>query len=263
VVAKAFTDADAVVSLPKMKTHGQTLFTGAVKNMFGIIPGLRKAEFHFKLPDTKNFIQMLVDLYRTTRPFLSVMDAIEGIDGNGPKSGRLRDIGLILASYDAVALDAVACQIIGINPFEVPLLRECHQQGAGIADYAHIDVVGEQVNDVKVKYFEIAKAAPDMRFLGEFLSQKVKHVITRRPVIMAVRCSACYTCINICPSVPKSISVKDKEKEKTPQIDYALCIRCYCCQEVCPRGAINLTRNLFIEMLLKLYKYLERKLSFR
>ena len=266
-VTKAVKDADFVVSLPKLKTHSQTYFTGALKNMFGIIPGLRKAEYHFKLPDTGHFSQMLVDLYSAAKPFLSIMDAVTGMEGAGPKSGRLRDIGLIIAGFDGVAVDSVACSIIGLNPMDVPTIKLADEQGVGVGQPANIEVAGESLENVKVKYFDIVKPAPDVRFLGEWLSHKVKNFVTKKPVIDGILCSSCYACINICPSLPKSICAKSRSPEaqerKPPEIDYKSCIRCYCCQEVCPKGAIKLKRNFFAEILVFLYNFLYKKISFK
>ncbi|MFH1282833.1 MAG: DUF362 domain-containing protein [bacterium] len=256
VIAKAFTNVDFVVSLPKLKTHGQTYFTGAVKNIFGMVPGLRKAAYHFKLPGTELFSQMLVDLYSLINPIFSLMDGIVGMDGNGPKSGRLRDVGLVIMGLDGVSVDAVSCKIIGINPMEVPTIRLANEQGVGVGDLDNIEIRGENTQEVKVKYFDVYKPAPDMKFLGDYLSQKVKHIITLRPVIDNRRCNSCYTCVNICPPTQKALSIV--EKEKPPSINHKFCIRCYCCQEVCPKGAIRLIRNPIVGLFITIYKWIPK-----
>ena len=87
-VAGAVADADAIVSLSKFKTHQFTLATGAVKNCFGYIPGVAKAEYHLNTGmDQGRFAALLLDLYLARPPVLSVMDAVIGMEGNGPSNG--------------------------------------------------------------------------------------------------------------------------------------------------------------------------------
>ncbi len=120
VIADAVLDADGVISLPKLKTHGLTRFTGAVKNQFGCVPGLLKNQQHARMPDVLNFAAMLVDINTLVRPRLYIMDAVMAMEGNGPRSGRPRKLGLLLISSDPIALDAVACKLIDLDPAFVP-----------------------------------------------------------------------------------------------------------------------------------------------
>jgi len=113
-------EADGLVSLPKLKTHGLTRITGAVKNQFGCIPGLRKSQFHVKMSDPFDFAKMLVDLNTLIKPRLYIMDGIMAMEGNGPRSGKPKKLGVLLLSNDPVAIDSIACKIINLNPEYVP-----------------------------------------------------------------------------------------------------------------------------------------------
>jgi uncharacterized protein (DUF362 family) len=115
-IAKAIIDTDAVISLPKLKTHAFEKFTGSVKNQFGCIPGVRKGEYHIKLPDANHFAQMLVDLNNFVKPVLYVMDGIFAMEGNGPRGGKPRKMNILLFSDDPIALDATVCRLIDVNP---------------------------------------------------------------------------------------------------------------------------------------------------
>ena len=121
-VANAVLENDVVVSLPKLKSHGFQKFTGSVKNQMGCIPGLLKAEYHVKLPDAFDFAKMLLDLNAFVNPSLYVMDAVFAMEGNGPRGGIPRKMKLILMSADPIALDAVACKIINLDPNLVPTI---------------------------------------------------------------------------------------------------------------------------------------------
>lgn len=131
ILSKQVLQADVMISLPKLKTHGLTLFTGGVKNNFGCVTGLNKARMHLRAQDPETFSQMLVDLLGAVQPELTVMDAVVGMEGNGPSNGLPKKVNAILASKDSVALDAVACKMVGIEPFMVPSTRLAHEQGKG------------------------------------------------------------------------------------------------------------------------------------
>ena len=92
VIANGVLDTDGLISLPKLKTHGLVRFTGAVKNQFGCIPGFFKGQYHVKLPDPYDFATMLVDLNTLIKPRLYIMDGIMAMEGNGPRSGRPKQL---------------------------------------------------------------------------------------------------------------------------------------------------------------------------
>ena len=127
-----------LVTIPLMKTHNKTVITGAIKNQWGCLQTLRH-NYHPVLNEA------LVDINTLVRPRFAVMDATIGLEGDGPKSGRPREVGLVLASSDIVALDAVAARIMGFDPASIAHLQWCARHGLGAVDMASIEVVGEEL----------------------------------------------------------------------------------------------------------------------
>lgn len=232
IVSKQVLEADVLISLPKLKTHGLTLFTGGVKNIFGCVTGLNKAKMHLRAQDPETFSQMLVDLLGIVQPELTVMDAVVGMEGNGPSNGKPRKVNAILASKDAVALDAVACTMVGIDPFMVPSTRLAHEQGKGVGDISRINVLGEDMSDMQIEDFQLPGTASFFRARG--LMRFIRSMLVAKPTLVKERCKKCWICMEHCPSGAIS------EKEELPSFDYKKCFRCYCCQELCPGNAIEL-----------------------
>jgi uncharacterized protein (DUF362 family)/ferredoxin len=238
-LANAVLDADGVVSLPKLKTHGITRLTGAIKNQFGCVPGLLKGQFHVKMPDPHDFSTMLVDLNTFIRPRLYVMDAIVGMEGNGPRSGKARQVGVLLFSSDPIALDSVACKLINLNPEFVPTSQPGEKSGLGTYHYAQIDILGDAIEPFIVKNFEVVRKPVPSAASGR-VRTFIKNRATPRPVIDPAKCTACGTCVKMCPVGAAALDWVNTETDKKPQHNYSNCIRCYCCQETCPEGAISI-----------------------
>jgi ferredoxin len=232
-------DADGVVSLPKLKTHGITRLTGAIKNQFGCVPGLLKGQFHVKMPDPHDFSSMLVDINTLIRPRLYVMDAIVGMEGNGPRSGKPRQVGVLLMSTDPIALDSVACKLINLNPEFVPTSEPGESSGLGTYHYDKIDIVGDPIEPFIIKDFNVVRKAVPAASSG-FMRTFIKNRATPRPVVDQSKCTACGTCIKLCPVGPSALDWMETEAGKKPKHNYRKCIRCYCCQEICPEGAISI-----------------------
>ncbi len=225
-------EADVIINLPKWKTHVQMLLTLGVKNLFGCIPGPRKALWHLKAgEDRKTFAQILVDLYQVIQPSLTLLDGIVGMEGNGPNSGRPIPLGLILASGDSLSLDQIVCDLLGISRKSLLTNRVAFEQGLG---KDKIDVVGERVEDVKISNFQFPTLSQMDWNLPGFLTKALKNAFTSRPFIEEERCKACDRCEEICP--PKALARKGKDLI----FDYEQCICCFCCLEVCPEGAISI-----------------------
>jgi uncharacterized protein (DUF362 family)/NAD-dependent dihydropyrimidine dehydrogenase PreA subunit len=231
-------DSDGIVSLSKLKTHGLTRMTGAVKNQFGCIPGVLKGEFHARMPDVERFSQMLVDLTAAVSPRLFVMDGVLGMEGNGPRGGEPRMMNVIIASEDPVALDATVCAMIKLDPDLVPTVRWGAEWGLGTAD--DIEYVGDPLETFVVDDFVVNRSTGSTTSARGRVGSLVKEWIVPRPVIDHARCTACGTCVQMCPVDPKAVDFDSELGRGAPPVHhYDRCIRCYCCQELCPERAIT------------------------
>jgi uncharacterized protein (DUF362 family) len=248
VIAKGVLESDGIVSLPKLKTHGLEKFTGCVKNQFGCIPGVRKGEYHVKLPDAWDFGKMLVDLNRFVSPRLYIMDGIEAMEGNGPRSGRPRRMNMILFSKDPIALDATVLRMIGLNPEHVPTTKFGSEFGAGTYNEEDIELVGDNFDGFKIFDFDIDRTPAATRAEGGF-ARFMGNRLVSKPVIVKEKCVTCGICVKMCPANPKAVDWFDGDTSKPPTYNYDSCIRCYCCQEVCPEGAIELKSPIIRKLL--------------
>ncbi len=231
-IDEAVLEADVVINLPKWKTHGQTLLTLGVKNLFGCIPGQRKALWHLRAGESRKlFAQLLVDLYRILTPPLTVLDGIVGMEGNGPNSGRPIPLGLILAGTDALSVDQVVCDLLGVSRKAVPTNRVAFEQGMG---REAIELHGERVEDVRIGRFQFPTLSQADWSIPPFLRRGLKNALSTKPVLQGERCISCGQCLSICPTKALTSS------ETGLTFDYGRCIRCFCCQEVCAEGAITI-----------------------
>ncbi|HEY49757.1 MAG TPA: DUF362 domain-containing protein [Dehalococcoidia bacterium] len=243
VIANGVLESDGIVSLPKIKTHGLTRYTGAIKNQFGCIPGLLKSQYHLKLPDPYDFATMLVDLTALVKPRLYIMDGIVGMDGNGPRGGNPKKLGVMLFSTDPVALDSVVCKIIDLHPEIVPTSKPGEESGLGTYHYENIEVVGANIEEFIARDFHVARRPPVARKSGRVKSF-MRDRICPRPVINKEKCTNCGICVEMCPVAPKAVDWHTGDKSGTPTHKYGRCIRCYCCQEMCSEGAVSIGNTL-------------------
>ena len=243
VIANGVLDSDGLVSLPKLKTHPLTRFTGAVKNQFGCVPGLLKSQYHVKLPDPYDFATMLVDLNTLIRPRLCIMDGIMAMEGNGPRGGNPRKLGVLLISSDPVALDATACRIIDLAPEVVTTSKPGEKAGLGTYHAENIEILGEEIEPLIDREFDAIRRAPVPRSAGR-LNTFIKNRICERPAIDKTKCNRCGTCVRMCPVDPKAVDWYNGDESRPPVHNYGRCIRCYCCQETCPEGAISVEKPL-------------------
>ena len=231
-IDRSVLEADVVINLPKWKTHGMMLLTLGVKNLFGCVPGPRKALWHLKAgEDRRRFAQVLLDLYQVIRPALTILDGVVGMEGNGPQSGRPISLGLILASRDPLSIDQVVCDLIGMPRKSLLTNRVALEDGIGGGD---ISVVGEPINQIQVETFALPSLTSVSWNLPTFLRRALKNAFSSRPAIVQENCRSCDRCTEICP--PKALERKDDRLV----FDYGECIRCFCCQEVCPEGAVSI-----------------------
>jgi len=250
VIAKPVLESDGVISLPKLKTHAFQKFTGCIKNQFGCVPGILKAEFHVKLPNANDFAKMLVDLDRLVRPRLYIMDGIYAMEGNGPRGGTPRKIGLLLFSEDPVALDATVCRFLNLDPALVPTTKFGQEFGRGTYEQHKIELLGDGLSGFKTENFVIDRS-PIRPYRARGVLKFLNALILPKPVINKKKCVRCGVCVQMCPVDPKAVNWMNGDTSKPPAHDYARCIRCYCCQEVCPEKAIGIKKPLLRSFLIR------------
>jgi uncharacterized protein (DUF362 family)/Pyruvate/2-oxoacid:ferredoxin oxidoreductase delta subunit len=238
--SKVALEADVVINLPKLKTHSLTVLTGGVKNMYGTIPSGFRIRFHGEYVRPEDFSQVLVDIFSAIKPQLTVMDGIVAMEGEGPASGSLREVGVILASRDTVALDAVATKIIGLDPADIYTTEYAAERRLGIGNLQDIEVVGERLEDVTVTDFKLPASATSVltRKAPRLLARHLLSQLSVRPQIVASKCTGCFECESICPV--SAISRIGAKAEINPH----RCIRCMCCHEVCHYSAIVPKRSI-------------------
>ncbi len=235
-IARAIDDFDQIVSLPRLKTHSLMTYTGAVKNMFGTVVGLQKAEYHKLYPRPKDFGKMLVELYSHVRPAFSFMDGIYGMEGDGPASGDLRpDSQIIMASDDAVAIDRVAEEFMGIDKHTWTTYLAM-ESGFGTGD---IEIIGADLQQVKSKQpYKLPKSASFAAFAPNLLVRLVGKLVWMKPALDSEKCIKCMECKNMCP-----VEAISADKNGYPVWDYKKCVLCMCCHEICPEKAVVLKRS--------------------
>ncbi len=237
--------ADTVISLSKLKTHGMMVYTGAVKNTFGCIAGLEKAEYHFKMSDYDEFANCIIDIHLASKVSLNIIDAVIGMERDGPTAGDPRHVGLLISSPNAFHADLAAVGVIGVSPVRVPVLKNAIARGLCPASYEALEadglLCGASVSQVAVPSF-IVKRNDDLRnlhFAGPLGGKVLSRLVRPRPVFHKDKCRACGECAKCCPA--KVITV---EKGKGARVDLRKCIRCYCCQELCPFHAVTIQKPL-------------------
>ncbi len=246
-LANGVLDSDGLISLPKMKTHGLERFTGAVKNQFGCVVGMRKGEFHVKLPDATDFARMLVDLNSFVKPRLYIMDGIVAMEGNGPRGGTPRPMNVLLFSTDPIAMDATACRMINLDPLFVPTTLIGAESGAGVCQEADIELLGDPLKEFICTDF-IVERSPVKTVKKGMMHQFLNNRLVAKPYIQEDKCNQCGTCVQSCPVEGKAVNWLKGDKTKAPVYDYSICIKCYCCQEMCPESAIFLKEPIIIKV---------------
>ena len=256
-VLKSFTytawldGCDALINVCKLKSHGMMGMSAAAKNLFGIIPGTMKPEYHFRFPNMGDFAHMLVDIndYLGDKVKLCLVDAVEGMEGNGPTKGTPRHIGLLMASPSPHTADAVCARLIGLTEDAVPTLMAARERGYLPESVSVTLTAGDAatVESFVVKDFEHVAVRHSHLFAsrGKLVSKALQTLLTSRPKLKAAECVGCAKCANICPA--KAITMQNKKAV----IDRASCIRCFCCQEFCPTGAMKVHRTWVARLLVK------------
>lgn len=244
-------EADLIINFCKLKTHGMMGMSCAVKNMFGVIPGLTKPAYHYRFPNYAQFADMLVDLNEYFHPALQIVDAVVGMEGNGPTMGKPRHIGAVLASESPYALDLVCAKLIGLGPEQVPTLGAAARRGLAPERPEDVPLLGE-LAPFLLTDFDAASADCGIEdflggqgFLAKLGNRFVHDLLAVKPRLSADACVGCGKCAGLCPA--KAITMT----RQRPVIDRSACIRCFCCQEFCPVGAMKARRSPVGDFLLR------------
>ncbi len=231
-------NADYIINVAKLKTHALAAMTAGVKNLFGAVPGLQKPECHFKYPDRDDFARVLVELALVVRPQVTVIDAVEAMEGNGPLNGRIRRLDLTLASRDVFSQDYVAAKLMGLDPETVPILRQALSRGLICPE--DIRTVGSEAKpaDPPFELPESLDRGNNRSFLLRSLGEIIKRVYRAVPYIDTDKCVGCGKCAESCPM--KLITIRDHKAAMSTK----RCISCFCCQEMCPKDAVRVRHVL-------------------
>lgn len=235
-IASQVFDADFIISIPKLKTHCITIMTGAVKNTFGTVTGLYKAECHSRAPKEEELAKIMVKVHSISRPGLTVVDGIVGMEGDGPSGGTARQLSVVMAGEDPVAIDSCIARIIGVRPVDVAVTRLAHEAGLGEIDQSKIEIAGEAIENFIVKDFKLPRTIP-FDAVPRPILKWLFGLVGFKPKIDEDVCVRCGLCKKACPVDCIRI------EELGCSIDYKKCVRCLCCHEVCPHKAISIDRN--------------------
>lgn len=236
-IAVAVLDADLIVNLPKVKSHGLTTFTGAVKNFYGVLPGYQKAQLHRTYLKPDRFCRMLRALHAALPPSFSIADGVIGMEGDGPANGNPVALGFLAASPDAVALDLALCETLRIDPARVPYLSDT----AGAIPSHPFVRVGQAPH---VDHFSVPSGSAHLlRRIPEPFLRPAASLIWVRPSFND-RCVACGRCVAACPVHALQLAPRER-----PSLSRRHCIACCCCHEVCPAHAIRMRRSPLLRLL--------------
>ncbi len=230
-------DVQMIVNLPKVKTHGLTTLTAAVKNLYGVLPGYQKTQRHKEHSHPADFGRYVRALLDTLPALLTIADGVVGMEGEGPSNGTPVRLGFLAASMNPVSLDLALCRALRIPPRRVPYLADDLAAGRG----ANFTWVGTPLAELALPPFKLPLPSPT-RFLPRFLVKLVSPHVWVRPSFNA-NCIRCSRCVNACPV--KALQLGDTP---TPVLDGALCIGCCCCHEVCPAKAIRMRQSPLLRL---------------
>ena len=239
-VSRQVIEADKVINLAKMKTHGQMYLTMGVKNLFGTIPGRLKAGWHYNVGlNREKFAALLLDIYMGVKPDFTILDGVIGMDGDGPTSGEPYEFGMIGACVDALSMDFTLCKMVGGKLEDYPLymaakkrnLPQCESFSSEIEGDISVDYV---FPDVKLPKTRSMRLLPSIPFLDRLMTSK--------PVHIPELCIGCGRCAAVCAAGAL------RHKNRHLYFDYGKCIRCYCCHEMCPVKAIKFKESRLVKL---------------
>lgn len=241
-ISRHIFDSDLVISIPKLKTHCITVLTAAIKNMYGAVTGLYKAECHSRSPKEEDFAKVVAKVYSIARPGLTVVDAVVAMEGDGPSSGTLKKMNFIMTGTDGVAIDSCIARIVGLAPLDVLVTKEAYEMGLGEASPSRIELAGDDIASFTAEDFRLPQTMP-LKYVPRYIANSLATLIRFKPYIDSVACTRCNLCKITCP-----VDAIEIEEDRCI-IDYKKCVRCLCCHEVCPYRAISIRRNILTKMI--------------
>jgi uncharacterized protein (DUF362 family)/Pyruvate/2-oxoacid:ferredoxin oxidoreductase delta subunit len=259
-VAEAVKLADIIITMPKLKTHALMAYTGAMKNMFGLIVGNNKSQTHYRFPDKNNFSAYLTDLNIALKPQYGLMDGILAMSGNdGPTNGAPAQVGILAASCNVLALDWMCAALIGYNPHQIVNLQDALDRRLWLNSPDEIELKGDDFEKLKPAKFNLATRVRQSSVFEGPKTNKIKKMLLlctkvikqsmpklyevirllfgTYPHFVKIKCILCKNCIEICSA--KALVVMRKKI----LLNRSRCIRCFCCHEICPKGAIKIQRG--------------------
>ena len=229
LVSEAVLAAELRISIPKLKTHDLTGMTGALKNQFGLLPGGTKCAVHTRADTPARLARAVVAINRAVPFDLAVCDGIVGLHGGSNNSGRPVDVGVVAASRDLVALDAVCAVLFGLEGVDVATTRLAAAAGLGTADLGAVRLAGLPL----APRLRAAPAGWNSKRLAPVarVAYRLRGTIVR-PEVQPGACTGCGDCVAVCPV--------DAIAGGPPARIGAACVHCFACQLACPEGAIKL-----------------------
>lgn len=242
-LAREAVEAEMIINLPKLKTHAQMLLTLGVKNMFGCVVGFRKPEWHMRMGFNRAmFASLLVRICEKLKPFVTILDGILAMEGEGPgKGGAPRRLDVIIAGHDTFAVDAAVCRMLGLDTDRMPVLKAAKESGV-LKGTLDLDENLPEIRDFKFPCMAPLSLGP------LWIQGFIRRYFLQRPVSDQEACQLCGKCWEFCPVGAIS------HQAESHSFDYNRCIRCYCCIEVCPYGALHTAEPIPGRMLRKIVR---------
>jgi len=246
-LAKPMFEADFIINLPKLKTHSAGIYTGAIKNLFGCIPGLKKAEYHRIAPNPRDFGEVIADIHQAVEVGLHIMDGITAMQGEGPTAGEVYHARKILFSADPLALDTVAASMLGMEIEDIPILAAARKRQLGESTLDEIEIIGDYNSPPRLEGFKYPKKFRSNKQGNYAVLVKVIDFLKTRPRINTKLCKQCNMCVESCPV--QAIN------QETKKINYSACIECMCCHELCLHKAVELRKdNRLADIFTRIYR---------
>lgn len=245
LISKPVLEADAIINLPKFKTHGLTVLTVAAKNLYGCVTGLQKTRYHKNYLDRMEFAKLIVRINKVVKPALTLVDGIVGMDGNGPSAGRSIQMNLIMAGTNCHAVDAIASKLVDLDPLDVDTLLAAKMLGVW-NENDPIKTIGENISSCRPTSFLLPKTfTKGMRdwWISRIVIDCIWGGIHIKPKINKAECQRCGLCVKSCP-----VEAIYETENKPPKIINSKCVECYCCHEICPYKAIDLNESLWVRI---------------